>query len=126
MGDLDQALHLWQYTGGYESVDHAQISLSKDEVIEVSPPPPQSPLDAKRTRAKRSSEMDDRCELFFFTELSATAQRKGELLEIASPAVSAGVQLLAADGEPKKSAYVRDTQLQFEARYNDRVGKQLG
>lgn len=32
VGDLDQALHLWQYTGGYESIDHAQAVLSKDEV----------------------------------------------------------------------------------------------
>lgn len=32
VGDLDQALHLWQYTGGYERVDHAQVVLSKDEV----------------------------------------------------------------------------------------------
>jgi len=32
VGDLDQALHLWQYIGGYERVDHAQTVLSKDEV----------------------------------------------------------------------------------------------
>lgn len=32
VGDLDQALHLWQYTGGYESIDNAQAVLSKDEV----------------------------------------------------------------------------------------------
>ncbi|XP_011303762.1 protein NipSnap isoform X1 [Fopius arisanus] len=31
VGDLDQAIHLWQYTGGYERVDHAQLHLSKDE-----------------------------------------------------------------------------------------------
>lgn len=31
VGDLDQALHLWQYTGGYERIDHAQNVLSKDE-----------------------------------------------------------------------------------------------
>lgn len=32
VGDLDQALHLWQYTGGYERIDHAQNVFSKDEV----------------------------------------------------------------------------------------------
>lgn len=37
VGDLDQALHLWQYTGGYERVDHAQAVLSKDEVRNVLP-----------------------------------------------------------------------------------------
>ncbi|XP_070154959.1 protein NipSnap [Polyergus mexicanus] len=31
VGDLDQALHLWQYTGGYERIDHAQAVLSQDE-----------------------------------------------------------------------------------------------
>ncbi|KAI4489407.1 hypothetical protein M0802_011162 [Mischocyttarus mexicanus] len=31
VGDLDQALHLWQYTGGYEQIDYAQLLLSKDE-----------------------------------------------------------------------------------------------
>ncbi|KAL2720553.1 protein NipSnap [Vespula squamosa] len=31
VGDLDQALHLWQYTGGYERIDYAQTLLSKDE-----------------------------------------------------------------------------------------------
>ncbi|XP_031836527.1 protein nipsnap [Nomia melanderi] len=29
-GDIDQALHLWRYNGGYDSVDRAQIELSKD------------------------------------------------------------------------------------------------
>ena len=32
VGDLDQALHLWQYTGGYERIDNTQAVLSKDEV----------------------------------------------------------------------------------------------
>lgn len=31
-GDIDQALHLWQYSGGYDSVDRTQIELSKDKV----------------------------------------------------------------------------------------------
>lgn len=35
VGDLDQALHLWQYTGGYEQVDYAQDVLSKDEVRNI-------------------------------------------------------------------------------------------
>jgi len=35
VGDLDQALHLWQYTGGYERVDHTQAVLSKDEVQNI-------------------------------------------------------------------------------------------
>lgn len=35
VGDLDQALHLWQYTGGYESIDHAQAVLSKDEAYQL-------------------------------------------------------------------------------------------
>jgi len=35
VGDLDQALHLWQYTGGYERIDHAQTMLSQDEVHNI-------------------------------------------------------------------------------------------
>ncbi|XP_072748952.1 protein NipSnap [Anoplolepis gracilipes] len=31
VGDLDQALHLWQCTGGYERIDHAQAVLFQDE-----------------------------------------------------------------------------------------------
>ncbi|XP_034939863.1 protein NipSnap [Chelonus insularis] len=31
VGDLDQALHLWQYNGSFERVDKAQLVLSKDE-----------------------------------------------------------------------------------------------
>lgn len=31
-GDIDQALHLWRYSGGYDSVDRTQIELSKEEV----------------------------------------------------------------------------------------------
>lgn len=34
VGDLDQALHLWQYTGGYGSIDRAQIMLSQDEAYQ--------------------------------------------------------------------------------------------
>ncbi|XP_020299543.1 protein NipSnap [Pseudomyrmex gracilis] len=34
VGDLDQALHLWQCTGGYERIDHAQAVLSKDEAYQ--------------------------------------------------------------------------------------------
>lgn len=32
VGDLDQALHLWQYSGGYQIVDKAQSLLAKDNV----------------------------------------------------------------------------------------------
>ncbi|XP_012288044.1 protein NipSnap [Orussus abietinus] len=31
VGDLDQAFHLWQYTGGFEPIDRAQAVLGKDE-----------------------------------------------------------------------------------------------
>ncbi|KAH0557673.1 protein NipSnap isoform X1 [Cotesia glomerata] len=34
VGDLDQALHLWQYTGGFERIDRAQLALSKDEAYQ--------------------------------------------------------------------------------------------
>ncbi|GLH03870.1 Protein NipSnap [Gryllus bimaculatus] len=30
VGDLDQALHLWRYTGGFASIDNAKLQLSKD------------------------------------------------------------------------------------------------
>lgn len=30
VGDLDQALHLWQFTGGFERVDKAQLFFSQD------------------------------------------------------------------------------------------------
>lgn len=31
-GDTDQALHLWRYSGGYDSVDRTQVELGKDKV----------------------------------------------------------------------------------------------
>ncbi|XP_077255709.1 protein nipsnap [Temnothorax americanus] len=34
VGDLDQALHLWQYTGGFGRIDDAQNVLSKDEAYQ--------------------------------------------------------------------------------------------
>ncbi|XP_076249416.1 protein nipsnap [Calliopsis andreniformis] len=30
-GDIDQALHLWQYSGSYDSVDRTQLALSQDK-----------------------------------------------------------------------------------------------
>lgn len=30
VGDLDQALHLWQFTGGFERIDKAQLFFSQD------------------------------------------------------------------------------------------------
>jgi len=32
VGDLDQALHVWRYTGGFAAVDKAKKTLSNDEV----------------------------------------------------------------------------------------------
>jgi hypothetical protein len=32
VGDLDQCLHLWRYTGGFEKVDLAEKELNKDPV----------------------------------------------------------------------------------------------
>jgi hypothetical protein len=32
VGDLDQALHLWRYTGGFASIDNATKELAKDKV----------------------------------------------------------------------------------------------
>uniref|UniRef100_A0A1B6BWU4 NIPSNAP domain-containing protein n=1 Tax=Clastoptera arizonana TaxID=38151 RepID=A0A1B6BWU4_9HEMI len=32
VGDLDQALHLWRYTGGFASIDKCSQVLSKDKV----------------------------------------------------------------------------------------------
>lgn len=32
VGDLDQCLHLWRYTGGFEKVDLAERDLKKDPV----------------------------------------------------------------------------------------------
>lgn len=34
-GDIDQALHLWRYSGGYDSVDRTQAELCKDKVWEL-------------------------------------------------------------------------------------------
>lgn len=31
VGDQDQALHLWQYTGGFQTIDEAQKILSDNE-----------------------------------------------------------------------------------------------
>ncbi|EGK96974.1 AGAP012981-PA [Anopheles gambiae str. PEST] len=35
VGDLDQCLHLWRYTGGFEMVDQAKRELSSDKVSYV-------------------------------------------------------------------------------------------
>lgn len=32
VGDLDQCVHLWRYTGGFEKIDMAERDLKKDEV----------------------------------------------------------------------------------------------
>jgi hypothetical protein len=32
VGDLDQCVHLWRYTGGFEKVDLAEKTLKKDPV----------------------------------------------------------------------------------------------
>lgn len=33
VGDMDQCLHLWRYTGGFEKIDKAHSELSQDQVI---------------------------------------------------------------------------------------------
>ncbi|KAF3422760.1 hypothetical protein E2986_05867 [Frieseomelitta varia] len=33
-GDIDQALHLWRYSGGYDSVDRTQVELCKDKAYQ--------------------------------------------------------------------------------------------
>jgi hypothetical protein len=32
VGDLDQCVHLWRYTGGFEKIDLAERNLPKDPV----------------------------------------------------------------------------------------------
>lgn len=32
VGDLDQCVHIWRYTGGFEKVDLAETELKKDAV----------------------------------------------------------------------------------------------
>lgn len=32
VGDMDQVLHLWRYTGGFEKIDAAHRILSADQV----------------------------------------------------------------------------------------------
>lgn len=32
VGDLDQCLHLWKYTGGFEKIDQAKADLWHDPV----------------------------------------------------------------------------------------------
>jgi hypothetical protein len=32
VGDLDQALHLWRYTGGFSAIDSAKQKLAQDKV----------------------------------------------------------------------------------------------
>jgi len=32
LGDLDQALHLWRYTGGFSTIDNAKKKLAQDKV----------------------------------------------------------------------------------------------
>jgi hypothetical protein len=32
VGDLDQAVHLWRYTGGFEKIDLTERELKKDPV----------------------------------------------------------------------------------------------
>ena len=35
VGDLDQCIHLWKYTGGFTKVDLADKTLKKDSVSEI-------------------------------------------------------------------------------------------
>lgn len=58
--------------------------------------------------------------------LSEIAQGTRELLKIASLAISIGVQLLATVEQTGRLKHIRNTQLQFEAGHDDRMGKQLG
>lgn len=32
VGDLDQMLHLWRYTGGFEKIDMAEKEMQRDQV----------------------------------------------------------------------------------------------
>lgn len=32
LGDLDQALHLWRYTGGFATIDNAKKTLAQNKV----------------------------------------------------------------------------------------------
>lgn len=33
VGDMDQCVHLWKYTGGFEAIDHANSVVYSDEVM---------------------------------------------------------------------------------------------
>ena len=33
VGDMDQCIHLWQYTGGFEKIDQAKEELWHNEVM---------------------------------------------------------------------------------------------
>lgn len=35
VGDMDQALHLWEYVGGYSEIDNAKKILPQDQVKEI-------------------------------------------------------------------------------------------
>lgn len=37
VGEMDQALHLWQFNGSYAGIDYAQATLSQDEVCILIP-----------------------------------------------------------------------------------------
>lgn len=32
VGDMDQVVHLWRYTGGFEAIDQAKVSVGDDPI----------------------------------------------------------------------------------------------
>lgn len=60
VGDMDQCLHLWRYTGGFEKIDTAHRVLENDKVNNFH----------KNLSVVISTEISDFCLIFSSTGLS--------------------------------------------------------
>lgn len=54
VGDMDQALHLWRYTGGFEKIDKAKILFRENPVSYLDSVPDKNTLEriVKKTTTK--------------------------------------------------------------------------
>ncbi|KYN35666.1 Protein NipSnap [Trachymyrmex septentrionalis] len=112
VGDLDQALHLWQYTGGYERIDHTQAVLSKDESYQR--------LQTERGNYLRSRHLQY---LLAFSYWPPLTKRKGpNKYEIRSYSLTPGTMIEWGNNWAKAINYRRNNDEPF-AGYFSQIGR---
>ncbi len=105
-------MHLWKYTGGFEAIDHANKIVYADEVGLLS--------------TFNCIDCNELTINIHLTGLSKAVQRTRKLLAIPSLTISTSIQLLATNRITRWWKHLRNEIISLEARYDDRMGKQLG